>query len=66
MDLLLRLVLSSAPLAPADTLPEPAASALDPEFAQAVLMAEHRLAMPILIRVDSQDFQVIPAGAKSR
>jgi hypothetical protein len=64
MDLLLSLVLSSAPLAPADTLP--ADSGLDPEFAQAVLMAEHRLAMPILIRTGSQDLQIIPVRAELR
>lgn len=49
MDLLLSLVLSIAPAAPADTAFAESAPVLDLEFAQAVLMAEHRLSMPLFV-----------------
>ena len=67
MDLLLlSIALSSAPLAPVDTLAAYQESALDPELAQAVLMAEHRLSMPIFLRIDSQEFRIIPAATQTR
>jgi hypothetical protein len=61
MDLLLSLVLSTASAAPADSAPAQPLPVLDLEFVQAVLMAEHRLSIPILIRTDSESFDVTPA-----
>jgi hypothetical protein len=66
MDFLLSLVLSTAPAALSDTAVAEPTPVLDLEFAQAVLMAEHRLSIPILIRADSPDFKIVPAAIDHR
>ena len=48
------MMLSIAPAATADTAVAGPTPVPDVEFAQAILMAEHRLSMPILIRTDRQ------------
>jgi hypothetical protein len=53
MDLLLSLALSTAPVVPASPAASEANPGIDLEFAQAVLMAEHRLAMPIFVLEDA-------------
>jgi hypothetical protein len=66
MDLLLSLVLSVAPVAPVSPAAVEPAPALDIEFAQALLMAEHRLSLPLFVLTDPDSLMVVPAVIEPR